>query len=250
MKEVDAGMRMRYFQKGFNFAQDGPGNRLVYHLQGCNMRCAWCSNPEGIGGVSKSCREEPVEAIAQAILAARAMFFEGGGLTLTGGEPTLQFEAVRALLSAVRREGIHTAIETNATHPALPALVPYIDLLIADLKHPDDERHRLFTGVSNEQVIQNIGDIARSGARMLVRIPLIHGVNDDDASFDGFFRLLRGFAGAPWLQVEVLRYHEYGKDKWAAHGMRYAMRHAFVERARVEQLEAGIRALPIEVVRT
>ncbi|MCL1795909.1 MAG: radical SAM protein [Clostridia bacterium] len=250
MKADAPGARMCYFQKGFNFAQDGPGNRLVYHLQGCNMRCAWCANPEGMDVGSALCRSEPVESIVNDILAARPMFFEGGGLTLTGGEPTLQFPAVRMLLAALHGEGVHTAIETNATHPALVSLTPHIDLLIADLKHPDDGRHRYFTGIGNELVIRNIEAVVRSGARVLLRIPLIHGVNDDDAAFEGFYRILRGFAGAPLLQAEVLCYHEYGKDKWAACGMTYTMRDAFVDRARAEQLAAGIRALPIEVIQT
>ena len=81
---------MRIFQKGFNFSQDGPGNRLVYHLQGCNLRCPWCSNPEGLsfqGGEAYT-----VDALVDEVLRSRLMFFEGGGVTLTGGEMSLQLE--------------------------------------------------------------------------------------------------------------------------------------------------------------
>ena len=88
-------MTIEYFQKGFNYNQDGPGNRLVYHLAGCNMRCPWCSNPEGVAAGRPGNRREDVEKIAEAVIAAKPMFFDGGGLTLTGGEATVQFDAVK-----------------------------------------------------------------------------------------------------------------------------------------------------------
>ena len=78
-------MELRIFQKGFNYSQDGPGNRLVYHLQGCNLHCPWCANPEGLavqGGTAY-----PVEALAEEVLRSRAMFFDGGGVTLTAARP-------------------------------------------------------------------------------------------------------------------------------------------------------------------
>ena len=87
---------MRIFQKGFNFGQDGPGNRLVYHLSGCNMKCIWCSNPEGMamsGG-----REYTVPELADECRRSRMMFFGGGGVTFTGGEATLQWEELKELL--------------------------------------------------------------------------------------------------------------------------------------------------------
>lgn len=241
-------MNLNYFQKGFNFSQDGPGNRLVYHLSGCNMRCAWCSNPEGMDAGRAPSKSEPVESVAQAVLAARPMFFGGGGLTLTGGEATLQFDAIAALFKRVREGGVHTALETNATHPRLPALFPLLDLLIADFKHPDPQAHRRFTGLSNETVRANIERAASEGMELLVRIPLIHGVNDDGAALSGFAAFLGRFSGR--LRAEVLRYHEYGRDKWEKCGMTYQMKDAFLPEGRAEQLENMLRAEGLEIVRT
>ena len=119
---------MRIFQKGFNFSQDGPGNRLVYHLQGCNLRCPWCSNPEGLtlsGGT-----ECPVEALLEEVSRSALMFFDGGGVTLTGGEVTLQLDEVRQLLHGLHGQGVNTCIETNGISPRLPELFPELDLLI------------------------------------------------------------------------------------------------------------------------
>ena len=241
-------MTIEYFQKGFNYGQDGPGNRLVYHLAGCNMRCPWCSNPEGMEAGRAGNRIESVTQIAEAVLSAKPMFFDGGGLTLTGGEATLQLDAVKELLSLVRAASVHTALETNMTHLRLPELLPLLDLLIADFKHPDEAAHRRHTGVSGEIVRQNLALAAVSDVDLLIRIPLIHGVNDDDASLSGFLEALAPFAGR--AQVEVLRYHEYGKDKWKSLGLPYRMEDAFLPQGRAEALEKILRDAGLDTVRT
>jgi pyruvate-formate lyase-activating enzyme len=124
-------MKVLLLHKGFNFSQDGPGNRLVYHLQGCNFRCPWCSNPESMaaGGtvmtVQKSfndttkvkklsCTEVEADELIIESVRSSPLFFDGGGVTLTGGEPTVQFSAVRYLLEGFKQNKIHTAMETNA----------------------------------------------------------------------------------------------------------------------------------------
>ena len=145
---------MRIFQKGFNFNQDGPGNRLVYHLQGCNMRCKWCSNPEGMkmdGG-----KEYSVEEIFDEIVRSKLMFFSSGGVTFTGGEATLYADELIKLLKLLKAEGIHTAIETNATSVRLPEISEYIDYLIMDFKHYDSDILKEYTGVGNEQIKKNL----------------------------------------------------------------------------------------------
>lgn len=241
-------MEIRYFQQGFNYSQDGPGNRLVYHLVGCNMRCPWCSNPEGMipgdGG-----RVETVEAVSDAILSARAMFFDGGGVTLTGGEVTLQFEAVKALLARLKAEGVNTCIETNASHPRFMELLPLLDTLIADFKHPDDVRHRRWTGLGNDQIKQNLRAAAAFGLPMQLRVPLIRGVNDDDRALEGFRAFFESI-NRPGMTVEFLRYHEYGKEKWVKLGRAYTMKDAHIAPERAEHFEQTCRAAGIEVIRT
>ena len=104
---------IRIFQKGFNFSQDGPGNRLVYHLQGCNLRCPWCSNPEGLaleGGTPCSIAELVAE-----VQRSRMMFFDGGGVTLTGGEVTLQFPAVKEFLTQLHQQGTSSIMTPSST---------------------------------------------------------------------------------------------------------------------------------------
>ena len=241
-------MELKYFQRGFNYSQDGPGNRLVYHLVGCNMRCPWCSNPEGME-TSAAGRVENVEAVAASILAARPMFFDSGGVTLTGGEVAMQFDAVKALLSALQKEGVNTCIETNASHPRLPELFGLLNEIIADFKLPDEERHRRWTGIGNERIRQNIRAAADCGLPLQLRVPLIHGVNDDEAALEGFIDFFSKIQ-RPGMTVEFLRYHEYGKEKWAKLQKPYAMKDAFLPEGVAERFEGACRDAGIEVIRT
>lgn len=242
-------MVIRYFQKGFNFSQDGPGNRLVYHLQGCNLRCPWCSNPEGMD-FARPAREETPEAVAKAVLSARPMFFDGGGLTLTGGECTAQAEAVKTLLALVRGGGVNTCIETNASSPAFAEILPLLDYLICDFKHPDLDEHRKWTGLDNARIKQNIALAVRSGMPVAMRIPLIHGVNDSDEALQGFLDFLAPLAAHENVTLEILRYHEYGKDKWKQLGREYTMRDAFVAPERAALFEKEIQSAGIRVIHT
>lgn len=213
-------MELTIFQKGFNFSQDGPGNRLVYHLQGCNLRCPWCSNPEGLacaGGTRRS-----VEDLTAEILRSRPMFFGGGGVTFTGGEAVVQIDALSMLLSILHNEGVHTAIETNGTLPRLQELFPFLDLLIMDCKHHDSEKMRSHVGVGNEAIGQNLQAAASAGQAFLLRIPLIGGFNASKRDADLFANFFMAH-GAHGGSVELLPYHEYGKDKWAKAGLPYAM---------------------------
>ena len=234
-------MKLFVFQKGFNFSQDGPGNRLVYHLSGCSLQCPWCSNPEGKPQAAG--REYSVEELTAEAVRARPMFFDGGGVTLTGGEATEQFGAVQAFLQALKAEGIHTCVETNGTHPRLPELSPLIDYLIMDVKHPDDDAHRAVIGASNRTVLANLE--ALSGRQLAVRIPLIGGFNDTCP--EAFAALLKGRD----ITVEVLRYHEYGKDKYAALGLEYPMtERAYISDETYARFVQTLQGAGIRVIRT
>ena len=234
--------------KGFNYSQDGPGNRLVYHLQGCNLHCPWCSNPESMktvkyGGIS-------VEDMAKQIVAAEPMFFDGGGVTFTGGEPTHQFEALKKLLVILKEKGISTAIETNGTNPRLPELFELIDFLIMDFKHYDSVKLKEYTGVGNETVIANIKAAFEQRSQLLLRIPLINGFNADRADAEGFARVLSHVMKKEGFALEVLSYHEYGKDKWEQNGMSYTMQDAFVSETQFGEFCEILKNNSIRLVRT
>lgn len=212
---------LHIFQKGFNYSQDGPGNRLVYHLSGCSLRCPWCANPEGkphSGGEVVS-----LSSILQEAISCKPMFFENGGVTFTGGEATEQFDALKELLQQLKAESISTCIETNCTHPRLPELFSLIDYLIVDCKHYDDSKHQKIIGCSNRTILQNIALACTQRNQLAIRIPLIGGFNTTVEDARGFSETFRNIGATQIATVELLRYHEYGKDKYTALGLPYTM---------------------------
>ena len=252
-------MELRIIKKGFNYSQDGRGNRLVYHLQGCNMRCPWCSNPEGMRAegtqVTENGRVRPsfftmsTEELAEEAATARTLFFDDGGVTFSGGEPTLQFDALRDALVRLKQRGISTAVETNATHPRLPELFPLLDECIMDCKHYDDEIHRRVTGVSNQTVLRNLARALAEHGNVLVRTVLVHGFNDTPADAEGFLSIYRNLP-AERARFEFLPYHEIGKVKWEQCGLPYGVTDGFVRDEVRSDYEARYRRAGLTVVRT
>ncbi len=233
---------MRIFQKGFNFGQDGPGNRLVYHLQGCNMKCIWCANPEGMsfsGGTEYS-----VQEIVNECIRSRMLFFSGGGVTFTGGEATVQSTELLEVLKMLKDHDIHTCIETNGTSPVLSDIAEYIDYLIMDFKHHDTDMLRKYTGVGNEQVKKNYELLCSSRSQLHIRIPLINGVNTDSPrSFAEYFSKF----DTGNVVFEFLCYHEYGKDKWTEE---YKMHDGFVSKEKLNEFVAVFKEYGLKIITT
>ena len=239
-------MYIHYFQKGFNYSQDGPGNRLVVHLQGCNLHCPWCSNPESMtlhGGNTVS-----TEELLEEIVSCKRLFFDGGGATFTGGECTLQKNALNEVLKGCKQNGIHTAIETNGTCPYSKELFENIDLIISDFKHYDNEKLQKRVGQVRDYQ-KNIADYLKSGKPVLIRIVLINGFNaerSDAVKFAEFFH------GLPTENAtfEFLPYHEYGKNKWEKLGKVYEMQNAFVAQETVKHFEYVFKSYHLKTIRS
>lgn len=201
---------MRILQKGFNYSQDGPGNRLVYHVQGCNFKCKWCSNPESMPLDSDKAENIDSDAIVSEIERSRMMFFDGGGITFTGGEPTLQCDDLIYILKKAQSLGVNTAIETNGSSPRLPEVSEYIDYMITDIKQPDDAIHKKYVAHSNKMTVENLIRLSHERSQLHVRIPMINHVNTDPEPFAELFSKM----DMTNVVVEILAYHEYGKCKW------------------------------------
>lgn len=201
---------MKILQKGFNYSQDGPGNRLVYHLQGCNFSCKWCSNADSIPLDNPKAKNCSVDEIFDEIIRSRMMFFDGGGVTFTGGEVCVQSSELIELLKMLKSSDINTCIESNASFPSIKKVAEYVDYLIVDFKHHDSEMHRKWVGVNNKTVKENIEYFLSSGRQIHIRIPVIHGINDNPEGFADYFKTFDTSNAV----FEFLAYHEYGKDKW------------------------------------
>lgn len=145
-----------------------------------------------------------------------------GGMTLTGGEPTMQPDLCEALLWMARDEDISTAMETSGhtSWPVFARLLPYLDTVLFDVKHVDAVIHRRYTGVENELILENLRHLAAAGAPLTVRVPLIPEFNADAAAMHGLADLLLSLDGAP-PPVDLLPYHALGRAKYAALGREY-----------------------------
>ena len=218
------------FQKGFNYSQDGPGNRLVYHLAGCNMFCPWCSNPEGLS-LSENLKPTPVKDIVREAENARMIFIDGGGVTFTGGEVTLQKDAVLNAVNTLKKKGISTCIETNASLPCCEELFEAVDYMIADFKSPDEEKLLEICGGNLDIIKKNLLFRVQTGKPLLVRIPLIKFFNcgeENAKAFCEFFNELKAESKCDNLSIEILPYHEFGKDKYKEIGKNYTVTDGFV----------------------
>ncbi len=245
-------MTIKYFQKGFNYSQDGPGNRLVYHLHGCNMHCPWCSNPEGMD-INKVYPAFPVSEVSvddlyYEIMSCVPMFFDGGGVTFTGGEVTLQAKAVCELFKRLKAAGINTAIETNALLPSFCELLPYLDHLIMDVKSADEEKLFSVTGGRVAPITENLSKAVSLSVDTLIHVPLIHGFNDSDEDTDKLLQALSPFKDK--VKIEFLSYHEYGKDKWKKCGLEYKMENAHIEKEIYKNIVNKFKAVGFTVIRT
>ena len=196
-------------------AVDGPGNRFVVFLQGCNLDCLACHNPQTIplGGGRRVSVDELVEAIRPA-----APFLSG--VTVSGGEPTLQAGFVRDLFAALRDDPVLRRltrfVDTNgdADRAVWDLLDPVLDGALVDLKALDADLHRRLTGKGNDRVLESIRLLARRGKLAEVRLLLMAGVNDSDAQLAEVAAWLAGVD--PRLRVRVQGYRAHGVRAVAA----------------------------------
>jgi len=147
-----------------------------------------------------------------------------GGITLSGGEPSMQSAFSEALLRACRRKGLHTALDTcgACSWEVLERLADQADMVLYDLKHARSEKHKELTGLGNERIFENFSRLAESGKRIWVRIPIIPGLTDDTDNMEGLGSLLAGLP--PVERIELLSYHPLAEDKYRRLGKVYSLK--------------------------
>jgi pyruvate formate lyase activating enzyme len=147
----------------------------------------------------------------------------GGGVTFSGGEPLMQPGFLSALLKACRKREIHTVVDTSgfANWNVFEQIRGDVDLFLYDLKHMDSIRHREVTGVRNEVILANLRSLSLRGHKILVRIPLVPGINDDEKNLTESGTFL---AHLPHMEgVELIGYHDLAQAKYEALGRNYAL---------------------------
>lgn len=144
-------------------------------------------------------------------------FFEssGGGVTISGGEPLLQALFVRELFERLKEHGICTAVDTCGCVPwsAFETVLPVTDMFLYDVKHINSDAHKRLTGAGNEQILDNLRRLSDCGKRIEIRMPLVPGCNDDDATLHGIGAFL---GGLNIERMKLLPYHDLARGKYAA----------------------------------
>lgn len=202
-------------------SKDDDG-RLKHDRQACNA-CGDCIEECLTDAIAISGREMTVEEICRTVEKDMSYYrTSGGGVTVSGGEPLSQPEALLELLSKLREMGIHTCLDTCgfADWDILEKAIQHVDLVLMDIKHMDTKIHKKLTGVNNEQILENTKKIAALGVPVIIRVPLIPGLNDSNENISQLGQFMQK---CDLPRVDLLPYHRFSLSKHKALGNSYML---------------------------
>ena len=204
---------------------DGPGIRYVVFMQGCNLRCKFCHNPDT--WVKDAGKIYTVDELTDEILKAKKYIENGnGGVTFTGGEPLLQAKFLSEVCKKLKKHDIHIAIDTAGDFETddrdINELMKYVDLFLYDIKHIKNEEHKKLISIGNERILKMASYISNEkNIPMWIRIVYITGIKDVGNSIEEYKQFIKTLKSVK--KVEVLPYHEMGKYKWKELGLKYEL---------------------------
>ena len=201
---------------------DGPGIRFVLFLQGCHLQCKYCHNRDTWdmnGGEYKS-----LDDIFEKIMKYKNYIYPNGGVTVTGGEPLLQVKFLIELFEKLKKEHIHTCVDTSgmvALTDDIKKLLSLTDLVLIDIKHIDSEKCKNLVGFNNEKELAFARYLSDNNIHMWIRQVLVPGYTDDEQDL----LKLKDFIGNLNTvdKVEILPYHDMGRYKWEKLGLKYEL---------------------------
>jgi pyruvate formate lyase activating enzyme len=239
--------------QGATSLQEG---QLVFEREKC-LGCGACIASCYTGTRVMDSQEMSVEEVMMEVLQDSTFYAaSGGGITLSGGEPVLQTEFVQELLEKCHHYGLHTGIETAGNYPweDLSILLPYIDLVMMDIKHLDPGLHRKATGISNERILANARQLAQTEKQVIFRIPIIPTVNDTRPEITAILGFIQGLidmragnsagnhSDQRSIQVEFLPYHHLASEKYKSLGRdNPADQLASISEKTIKELEEQLR---------
>lgn len=230
-------------------AVDGPGTRMTIFLSGCPLRCLYCHNPDTL----EMRRGEPVEVdelLARIRRYRRIFRATRGGITLSGGEVLMQPAFAARLLRGAKEMGIHTALDTSGFlgAAATDQMLDDTDLVLLDVKSGLPETYRRVTGRALQPTIDFGDRLNERGIEMWVRFVLVPGLTDDPENIDAVARIAQRWSPGSMTRLEVLPFHQMGRDKWAALHMDYALADTRPpSNEQVEQVRDRFRGVGFEV---
>ncbi len=225
---------------------DGPGIRTIVFLKGCPLRCPWCANPESQNVSPEMMGSEMVGKVVTVddvirVVEKDSVFYKrsGGGMTLSGGEPLMQPEFSTALMTVAKEHGFNTAIETSGFQKwnLMAPVIEKTDVVFFDIKMMNSSRHEEVVGAPNELILANAEKIAKSGRRIIIRLPLIPGYNDG-CNLDETAAFAKEIGAS---ELHLLPYHRLGVSKYTKLGRTYSLNDVVAPEK--EQVEAEAKRL-------
>ena len=205
---------------------DGPGIRYVLFLQRCPFRCQFCHNRDSWS--TKDNNLMTAEEVLDDYKQYESVYINGG-LTISGGEPLMQPGFLLELVKLFKAEGIHITLDTSSgcfnekNETIIKEILSYIDLVLLDIKHVDDQEHHKLTKRSNESVYDFLSLLNSIKKDTIIRHVLIPSINDQ---LETIYRLKASLLPYDCInRVEVLPYHDHGKHKWEKLGLIYPLNH-------------------------
>ena len=184
----------------------------IFHRDACSScgKCASSCFPQALELCGK---EMSVEEVIHTVLRDKPFYQFSGGMTISGGEPLMQFDFTLSLLKKAKENGIHTAIETSGytEKSKIIKIAEYTDLFLYDIKTTDDESHIKYTGVSNKPILENLSCLDSLSKKVILRCPMIPGVNVTDDHIINVFTLARRHSSVQSIEFEP--YHPLGVSK-------------------------------------
>lgn len=223
---------------------DGPGIRTTIFFKGCLLSCWWCHNPEGLSSeIERLTVEEKLfenihhvqrivgryETVYNLMdeIEKDTIFYEnsGGGVTFSGGEPLLQIDFVNQLARECRIRGIHTCIDTSGfiAPETFKSIIDEFDLFLFDLKVINNDKHLLYTGLSNEMIFLNLNILSSANKNFIIRFPVIPGINDDSENIQSMKNLLKALNNR-MMEIHILPYHDIALHKYQKFSMNYKLK--------------------------
>ena len=206
---------------------DGPGVRYIIFLSGCNMRCQFCHNPDTWD--IKAGKEYTASQLLKTANRYRPYWGSEGGITVSGGEPLLQIDFLLELFQKAKEMGIHTTLDTSGNpftteepfYLKWKELMKVTDLVMLDIKHIDEEQHKILTGKTGKNILEMARQMSEMGQPMWIRHVLVPGLTDSEDDL----RQMAAFIGTLKTveRVEILPYHTLGLSKWKKLGIAYPL---------------------------
>ncbi len=191
------------------------------------IACNACVDACNYSALSMAGEKESIAKLMEYIEEDRPFYEQsGGGVTLGGGEVLMQPEAALSLLMACKQAGIHTAVETcgYAKKDIVLNIAKFTDLFLYDIKNIFSEKHLELTGVRNEMILDNLKEIMQTRSDVLIRMPLLKGINDSEAEIVETIKFLMPYKNSKNFKgIHLLPYHKLGVNKYAQLDMEYAI---------------------------